>query len=1309
MKLKLLGFFLAGVFVCSCSSPSGSSTSSQVSVTNTTTTTSGTASAYFSLVSQLLLQDPHFKNVDLLPCVMNKAGGAAEIVLSQDTLTDSVSWFFSCAGSSLTSVATLVLSQSMLTQAMVFLSSSTSTAEEAKWLVPFGTAILQPLNQADRISVIGNAIATTSSLGFSPTLLSHVLNGAIQALSKTDGALSVASVENMSYQLAEVIHTFVQTSILSSTTFVGEGDFLSIVMVGLLRGIGATASVTSASSLVSAALAGAFSFDFGTNTASVIEVVLANSLAELAGDLPTEAQQSLLDSSIVGLCVGLVNMGAICSTYATNIKAAAINGQKYSTTAFPSINLCPEGSAISKDQFGNCLIDSPVNLGASPMLVSFTPGSKILNSIPSTLIAVFDGDIGSIPASAYSVRGTCSTLPAVTGSLSISADKKTCIATLSGGVCEDKQTLTISLAPTQAISVTGVLGSGAAIENTYVVDKSGPVVSLGSPSATMVNSAGTVTIPMTVADSVAGGVNVISTLSNAVFLTTVSGNPSCSVTASSTSVTTANIVLSGCVGNGSLTVHMNAATATDSLGNGSAVSSESALIQVDNASPMILGLTPSSNPLRASPSTVIASFSEPVEALVTSDFVLSGNCTTLPTVSLITMASDSLSAVATLIGGNCANGQTITVNLSPAILIDPAGNVGTGSSSSVTYTIESNGPSVTIGTPSSQLLDAGSTSIMTMTITASTSGGTALTSLLTASGGGISVIATSEVASCHAQVSGISTTGAQIILSSCSGNGTVVVQVQSGIVTDALGNLSAASLQSLPIQIDTTPPTLSSISPTTGYVNPAPYRIIATFSEGVTALGTTRFVIGGTCSVAPTVASVVMNGDSTVATATLSGGTCTNLQYLTVALDPVHVTDLAGNPGVGNIVTQTYTVSTAGPSASVGTPSSTLMNSSGTSTLTLTYTPSISGSTSLRDTLTANGGGVTLTPVSGGTPSCTIGVSNMSASGATITLSACTGNRSFTVHVNAQTAQDVLGNLSTVSGESSTITIDNTPPTVSSTSPSNGGVIFGGNTSLTVTFSEAVTTTSSAFSFSTSTCTTPPVVSSITGSGGSTITVNYSSPVCTSGQSVILVTTLSGATDNAGNAGTGTSTVTFNPAKRIFVTNSTHNGNFGSGSAWVTGADNFCASDINKPSTGSYHAMLVDGVYRRACSTANCSGGSGEGIAWVLAPSTVYTWTDGTPVGTTTSNGIFSFPLTNCFGNTGFSAGIAWTGFTTGSPPNWLVDGSTCSGWSSAASYPTTGAFGSGANNSDDRTGACLAYSNYSGCNTTYHLYCVEQ
>lgn len=153
--------------------------------------------------------------------------------------------------------------------------------------------------------------------------------------------------------------------------------------------------------------------------------------------------------------------------------------------------------------------------------------------------------------------------------------------------------------------------------------------------------------------------------------------------------------------------------------------------------------------------------------------------------------------------------------------------------------------------------------------------------------------------------------------------------------------------------------------------------------------------------------------------------------------------------------------------------------------------------------------------------------------------------------------------------------------------------------------------------------------------------------------------------------------------------------------AGIAGLDANCASDANKPSGGgTYKALVSDGTNRRACTTANCGGGAGEHISWVLKANKEYRRSNGTTViGTTTANGIFTFPLTNSFQATITGTNAIVTGLNT----DWTSNANDCTDW-------TTN--GGGANMSfavhDDPTSATLSVG-FQACSNTSKVVCVEQ
>jgi Protein of unknown function (DUF1554) len=179
----------------------------------------------------------------------------------------------------------------------------------------------------------------------------------------------------------------------------------------------------------------------------------------------------------------------------------------------------------------------------------------------------------------------------------------------------------------------------------------------------------------------------------------------------------------------------------------------------------------------------------------------------------------------------------------------------------------------------------------------------------------------------------------------------------------------------------------------------------------------------------------------------------------------------------------------------------------------------------------------------------------------------------------------------------------------------------------------------------------------------------------------------------------------------IFVTESSYTGNLESGnygvveSNGIAGADALCqiasTTESGAPS-GTYKAMIVDGINRVACTSANCSSATGtsENVNWVLSPNTSYTNIHQSILFTTESTGIYTFGSLQDF--LSISGADAWTGLST----NWQTAATTCNLWSIGTAV-SAGIIGK----SLFTTSGLLHYSNIScsGTSMTTGLYCVQQ
>ncbi|TGM47713.1 DUF1554 domain-containing protein [Leptospira biflexa] len=193
---------------------------------------------------------------------------------------------------------------------------------------------------------------------------------------------------------------------------------------------------------------------------------------------------------------------------------------------------------------------------------------------------------------------------------------------------------------------------------------------------------------------------------------------------------------------------------------------------------------------------------------------------------------------------------------------------------------------------------------------------------------------------------------------------------------------------------------------------------------------------------------------------------------------------------------------------------------------------------------------------------------------------------------------------------------------------------------------------------------------------------------------------------------------------KVFVTASTYDGNLQGGSAnGPAGADAKCNADANKPSTGSFKAMLTtDAGARRACDgTANCTNAA-ENIDWVFqfgrnyirASDSAFLFTPNSAgILPATSNEFSTSPYTMAHA---FDSGVLktyWTALSTSPSDQWRVASAAstynCSNWtSSAVTAPASNGGRVGNSNATNYTAFRNGSSGLS-CASLNHLVCVEQ
>lgn len=177
--------------------------------------------------------------------------------------------------------------------------------------------------------------------------------------------------------------------------------------------------------------------------------------------------------------------------------------------------------------------------------------------------------------------------------------------------------------------------------------------------------------------------------------------------------------------------------------------------------------------------------------------------------------------------------------------------------------------------------------------------------------------------------------------------------------------------------------------------------------------------------------------------------------------------------------------------------------------------------------------------------------------------------------------------------------------------------------------------------------------------------------------------------------------------KVIWVTTGLFNPNFNAG---LGVADGYCGTDANKPSFGSYKALLADSTTRTATTSAGTAIGQN---GWIMIPNTDYYLgsSGGGPftnkVFTTNANSYFTFgSLTTAFNST---AAGHWTGLNA----DWTTATNTCTNWTLNDPGPAlpTGPPHQTTVGAGSVTNSASINSIVSDCQTitTRHLICVQQ
>ena len=349
---------------------------------------------------------------------------------------------------------------------------------------------------------------------------------------------------------------------------------------------------------------------------------------------------------------------------------------------------------------------------------------------------------------------------------------------------------------------------------------------------------------------------------------------------------------------------------------------------------------------------------------------------------------------------------------------------------------------------------------------------------------------------------------------------------------DAAGNALAANKTWTFGTTDSTPPSVTSVSPANNAVNvPTNTTVQITFSEAMdqtTLVSPTTIELKNTGTSAVVAGTITYNPATFVATFTPTGP-LSNLTNYTLTVK-TGVKDAAGNPMASQFTSNFTTAAIADNTAPTIVTRSPANNATGVATnttVTVTFNEPMDPATiNSTNSATAN---IKLAPTSSlGSPVAATVTYNAGTNTATLTpTSLLSNNTNYTIIVTTG-VKDASGNaLAAQSTSTFTTTTDNVAPTIISTSPVNGTTVPAPAT-ITVTFSEdmnAATVTGSTFTVK-RTSDSAPVAGSVS-YNVATKTATFTPTSALAAATGYTVTVTTGAQDLAGNGLTGNFTFAF--------------------------------------------------------------------------------------------------------------------------------------------------------------------------------------
>ena len=631
----------------------------------------------------------------------------------------------------------------------------------------------------------------------------------------------------------------------------------------------------------------------------------------------------------------------------------------------------------------------------------------------------------------------------------------------------------ITLDNTGISDLAGNAGSGTTDSNNFAIDTVRPTATIVLADTTL-TAGETSLVTITFSEAVSGFTNADLSIANGT-LTAVSSSDG-GITWTATFTPTASI------NDPTNLITLNNTGVSDLAGNSGSGTTNSGNYTIDTVAPTAT-IVVADNALKIGETSLVTiTFSEAVSGFSNADLTIANG-----TLTAVSSSDGGITWTATFTPTASITDATNLITLdNTGVQAVASGNVGTGTTDSNNYAIDTVRPTATIVVADSALR-IGETSLVTITFSEAVSGFT--NADLTIANGTLTAVSSSD--------GGITWT-ATFTPSASINDTTNLITLDNTGISDLAGNAGSGTTDSNNYAIDTVRPTATIVLADTTLTAGETSLVTITFSEAVSGF------TNADLSIANGTLTAVSSSDGGITwTATFTPTVGVNDSSNVITLNNTGVSDLAGNTGSGTTNSGNYTIDTVLPTATIVVADNALKIGE-TSLVTITFSEAVSGFTNA-DLTIANG---TLTAVS----SSDGGITWI----ATFTPTSAITDTSNVITLDNSGVQNASGNAGSGTTDSNNYAIDTVRPTATIV-VADSALAVGQTSVVTITFSEAVT----GFSIADLTVSNG-TLSSLSTSDNITWTATLTPAASITDTTNVITLDNTGVADVAGNTGSGT-------------------------------------------------------------------------------------------------------------------------------------------------------------------------------------------